>query len=152
MAVRLTKPTLLRKAMSTLNATLFSLAAGAAPLDDNSLRTCVAAARDAAAVTACELKAQAELRARIAQSSAAILNRLDARQRVVFERNTTAWEAYLVSETTLLDLTLAKRRDGLGSSLRPGAITQLYEARDRQLLEHLHNLSFSGDAGGSHTR
>ena len=152
MAVRLTKPTLLRKVMSTLNATLLSLAAGAAPLDDNSLRTCVAAARDAAAVTACELKAQAELKARIAQSSAAILDRLDARQRVIFERNATAWEAYLDSETALLDLTLAKRRDGLGSSLRPGAITQLYEARDRQLLEHLHNLSFSGDAGGSHTR
>ena len=63
-----------------------------------------------------------------------------------------AWEAYLDSETALLDLTLAKRRDGLGPSLRPGAITQLYEARDRQLLEHLHNLSFSGDAGDSHTR
>ena len=87
-----TKPTLCAKVMSTLERHLLSCWPPRRPLDDNSLRTCVAAtARDAAAVTACELKAQADLRARIAQSSAAILNRLDARQRVIFERNATAW-------------------------------------------------------------
>jgi len=152
-AARLTKPALWCKATCSLTVPLLiSLAVIAGPQDGSGLRACVSAARDAAAINACELREQADLKARIAQSSAAILKRLDARQRLIFERNAAAWEAYLGSETALLDLTLARRGDGLGSPLKPGAITQLYEARDRQLREHLHNLSFPGEAGSRSTR
>lgn len=152
MAARLTKPALWCKATCSAPALLLSLAVVAGPQDESGLRACVSAARDAAAINACESREQAELKARIAQSSAAILKRLDARQRLVFERNAAAWAAYLDSEAALLDLTLARRGDGLGSPLRPGAITQLFEARDRQLREHLHNLSFSGNTDARRTR
>jgi hypothetical protein len=104
------------------------------------LRDCIARAPDAAAVLACEVNEQAALKVRIKQSTAAIRSRLDARQRQLFERNSGAWQAFCDSETAMIGLTLDLRGDGLGTALRPGAITRLYEERERQLREHLHNL------------
>jgi hypothetical protein len=121
---------------------LLSGAAAAQPPQD--LRDCVADARDAAAVAACEVTAQAALKARIERWSAAIRKRLDARERLLFDRNAAAWKAFFDSEVALLDLGLGKRADGLASKLRPGAVTRLYEQREEQLREHLHNLSIPG--------
>lgn len=121
---------------------LLSGAAAAQPQLD--LRDCVADARDAAAVAACEMTAQAALKARIKRWSAAIRKRLDTRERLLFDRNAAAWEAFFDSEVALLDLGLGKRADGLAPKLQPGAITRLYEQREEQLREHLHNLSIAG--------
>ena len=107
------------------------------------LRDCIAQAQDAAAVMACEVTQQAVLKARIERWSAGIRNRLDTRQRQVFEHNAKAWQAFVESEISMLDLTLDLRDDGLSAKLRPGAVTRLYEDRERQLREHLHNLSYA---------
>ena len=108
--------------------------------------TCLPRSRkySAAAVAACETTAQAALKAGIERWSAAIRKRLDARERLLFERNASAWKVFFDSEVALLDLGLGKRADGLASKLRPGAITRLYEQREEQLREHLHNLSIPG--------
>ena len=45
------------------------------------------------------------------------------------------------AQTAIQELTLSQRGDGLGEKLLPGAVTLLYEQRERQLREHLHNLS-----------
>ena len=123
------------------------LSFGGASADDGAaradLRDCVAAAQDAAALMACELTQQAALKARIGRWSAGIRKRLNARQRQVFEHNATAWQRFVDSETAMLGLTLDLREDGLGAKLRPGAITRLYEERERQLREHLHNLTYA---------
>lgn len=110
------------------------------------LRECVAAATNAAAVGACEATEQAVLKERIERWSRAIRTRLDNRQRVLFDRSLAAWRTWFESETELLDLTLAQRTDGLGPKLRSGAVTRLYEERERQLREHLHNLSYASSA------
>ncbi len=121
---------------------LLGSAALAQPAQD--LRDCVADARDAAAVAACERTAQVALKARIERWSTAIRERLDDRERTLFDRNTAAWKAFFDSEVALLDLGLAKRADDLGPRLRTGAVTRLYEQREQQLREHLHNLSIAG--------
>lgn len=107
------------------------------------LRECVAKAPSAQAVAACEQREQRALKARIAQLAEVIRTRLDSRQRQLFDRSQQAWDAFADSEFAMLDLTLGLRRDGLGPSLKPGAVTQIYESRERQLREHLHNLNLS---------
>lgn len=93
---------------------------------------------------ACEKSQQMVLKDRIQRWSTAIRQRLDARDLAVFDRNIEAWTAFFDSELAMLDLTLKARRDGLGPTLQPGAVTRLYEERERQLREHLHNLSYVG--------
>lgn len=113
-------------------------------LEERGLRDCVEAAGNAGAVAACEAREQASLRDRIERWTRSIRSRLDNRQRPAFDRSTAAWQAWFESETELLDMTLGQRRDGLGPKLRSGAITRLFEERERQLREHLHNLKFAG--------
>ncbi|MDJ0738692.1 MAG: hypothetical protein QNJ91_03185 [Gammaproteobacteria bacterium] len=108
------------------------------------LRDCVAQAQGAAAVAACETTQQAALQARIKRWTLAIRDRLRGPDRVAFDRSTRAWQAFFDSELAMLERTLNARRDGLGASLYPGAVTRLYEERARQLREHLHNLSYVG--------
>jgi len=105
------------------------------------LRDCIAQARGTAAVAGCEKQAQLSLKKRNEHLSAAIRARLNRSQLVIFERSATAWQTFFEQETGMLDLSLAQRTDGLGASLRPGAVTRLYEQREQQLREHLHNLS-----------
>lgn len=81
------------------------------------------------------------MKKRIEQLSAEIRTRLDARQRLVFDRNVEAWQAFFQQEIAMLDLSLGARGDGLGPSLRTGAISLLFEQREQQLREHLHNLT-----------
>jgi hypothetical protein len=115
------------------------------PLEERSLlRECISTARDAATIAACEASAQTELRDRIERWTRAIRVLLDNRQRPAFDRSVDAWQAWFESETRLLELTLAQRRDGLGPRLQSGAVTRLFEDRERQLREHLHNLKFAG--------
>lgn len=150
MAARLTKPTPCCKALLLSAALLLAAAAAAAPPSPPSgLRECVAAARDAAAMAACERREQTHLRQRIDQLAVNIRARLDTRQRLVFERNIQAWQAFFDSEVALSELSLGQRRDGLGPALRPGAVTRMLEERVRQLREHLHNLTLAQppDAG-----
>lgn len=117
----------------------------AEPLEERSaLRDCISASRDAAAIAACEASAQNDLRDRIERWTRAIRTLLDNRQRPAFDLSVEAWQAWFESETRLLELTLAQRRDGLGPRLRSGAVTRLFEDRERQLREHLHNLKFAG--------
>jgi hypothetical protein len=80
------------------------------------------------------------IRKSIEQLSVEIRARLDARQRLVFDRNVKAWQTFFEQEVAMLDLSLQARGDGLGPALRTGAITQLFEQREKQLREHLHNL------------
>ncbi len=107
----------------------------------NGLRDCVAKASDPRAIAACERQEQAALKERIELLGQTIRQRLDARERGLFERNETAWRAFFDSERAMLELSLAKRTDGLGATLRAGAVNRLYEQRERQLREHLHNLN-----------
>ena len=107
----------------------------------DTLRECIAQARNSTAVTACEQAAQLSLQKEIKRLSAAIHARLDRSQHPVFNQSTAAWQTFLQHETALQELTLSQREDGLGDRLLPGAITLLYEQRARQLREHLHNLS-----------
>ncbi len=147
----------LTKGRATCKALLLGIAAllanpvtASEPADGADLRRCIEAARDAAAVAACEVTAQAVYRERIARWSAAIEQRLAVRERILFVRNREAWEAFMASETALLDATLAARRDGLAAHLRPGAVTRLLEQRATQLREHLHNLSYGRGPDPSH--
>lgn len=105
------------------------------------LRDCIAQARDSAAMTTCERQAQLSLREDIKRLSAAIRAKLNPSQRAVFDQSTAAWQTFLQHETAMQELTLSQRGDGLGDRLLPGAVTLLYEQRERQLREHLHNLS-----------
>ncbi|MCB1773194.1 MAG: hypothetical protein KDI88_06220 [Gammaproteobacteria bacterium] len=117
----------------------------AEPLEERSaLRDCISAARETGAIAACEAAAQTDLRGRIERWTRAIRVLLDNRQRPAFDRSVDAWQAWFESETHLLELTLAQRRDGLGPRLQSGAVTRLFEDRERQLREHLHNLKFAG--------
>jgi hypothetical protein len=141
---RLTKPTARCKALITLGTLLLALNVAA----DNpqsgagsTLRDCVAQARNPASIAACEQRELASLKSRIDELGAAINARLDNRQRLIFERDVQAWQAFLDSEIALLDLSLKQRQDGLGTALRPGAVNRLYEQREQQLREHLHNLT-----------
>lgn len=140
--------------MLTALAISAAFAAGADPVlpkAGNGLRDCIARAKDAGSIAACEIQEQAALKARIEQLSAAIRARLDASQRMIFNRSATAWQAYFEHETTMLELSLELRKDGLGPKLRPGAVTLLYEQRERQLREHLHNISVARPTGNSRT-
>jgi hypothetical protein len=113
-------------------------------LEKRGLRDCIESAGNAGAIAACEAQEQASLRDRIERWSRSIRALLDNRQRPAFDRSAAAWQAWFEAETELLDLTLGQRRDGLGPKLRSGAITRLFEERERQLREHLHNLKFAG--------
>lgn len=105
------------------------------------LRECVRSASSAAALAACESQFQASVKKRIENLSKAIETRLDARQRILFARNSKAWRAFVAQELEMIELTLKQRRDGLGPHLRSGAVSQLYEQREKQLRLYLHNLS-----------
>ena len=145
MNVRLTKPTLWCKVSIALLALSITLVNAAEPYGsrapDTTLRECISMANDAAALANCERLEQAALKASIERLYAAIRVRLDQTQRLVFDRSATAWETFFEQESAMLELSLRMRRDGLGPKLRPGALTRLYEQRDQQLREHLHNLS-----------
>ena len=151
MIPRLTKPF---EWCKTLLAALLLAAAFAAnaepPLSKpagNGLRDCIAKARDAGAIAGCELQEQAALKARIEHLSVAIRARLDSSQRPIFERSVTAWQAFFEHELAMLELSLVLRKDDLGPKLLPGAVSLLYEQRERQLREHLHNISVARPAG-----
>ena len=123
---------------------LLAIGAGAQTPAQSSLtglHDCVAKARNPQAVTACEQREQTALKERIETLSATIHGRLDAGGRIVFERNVEAWQRFFDSEQAMLELSLARRADGLGATLGVGALNQLYEQRERQLREHLHNLN-----------
>lgn len=129
---------------AALISSLLWLDASAQPIDKaplTKLRDCVAQAANPKSVTAFEQREQAALRKRIAILGAAIVERLDARDRQLFDRNRAAWQAYFDSEEALLRLTLERRTDGLGPTLHLGGVNRLYAQRERQLREHLHNLN-----------
>ena len=105
------------------------------------LRDCITRARGSVAVAVCEKHAQLSLQEDIKRLSAAIRAQLNQSQRHIFDQSTAAWQAFLQHETTMQELTLSQRADGLGDKLLPGAVTLLYEQRERQLRQHLHNLS-----------
>ena len=113
------------------------------PLDSSreALRDCIAKASTTAAVDRCETNWQAVLLQRIKTLRNGIAKRLDARQRAMFEQNIQAWKAFVAREKAMIQLSTEQRRDGLGPQLRHGAISQLYEQREHQLREHLHNLT-----------
>ena len=155
MPERLTKPNTGCKARLFLVAALLcATGATAAPPDTGpiDLRACIAGAQSGAALAACEAQAQAELKQRIQEMTTAIRQRLDAEQRLIFERNISAWQAFFDSEAAFLELSLGLRPDQLGRKLKPGAITQLYEQREQQLREHLHNLSLARPTGSENMR
>ena len=111
-----------------------------------SLRDCIAQARDSAAVANCEKQAQSVLKENIERLSTAIRTHLNQAQRAVFDSSASAWQAFFEHEKTMLELSLGQRKDGLGPKLQLGAITLLYEQREQQLREHLHNLSLAAPA------
>jgi uncharacterized protein YecT (DUF1311 family) len=115
----------------------------------NGLRDCVANARDPHAIAGCERREQAALEERIERLGQTIRKQLEARERALFERNQTAWQAFFDSERAMLELSLATRRDGLGATLGAGAVNRLYEQRERQLREHLHNLNQRAPRGAA---
>jgi hypothetical protein len=116
--------------------------AGNPPASDRqSLRECIAQSANVSAVASCERAQQRALASRIEQLTTSIRNRLPAQQRPAFSRNIRAWQAFFDAERKLLEFSLAARPDGLGGKLLPGAVSLLYEQRERQLREHLHNLS-----------
>jgi hypothetical protein len=152
---RLTKPDKGRKARFFLViALLCTTGATAAPPNPGpfDLRACIASAQTAAALAACETQAQADLQQRIQQMTTAIRQRLDAKQRLIFERSVSAWQAFFDSEVALLEMSLGLRPDQLGPKLKPGAVTRLYEQREQQLREHTHNLSLARPAGSENMR
>ncbi len=118
------------------------------PLDGSreTLRECIAKASTAAAVDRCETTWQSVMLQRIGNLNEAIVKRLDARQRSIFERNTLAWKAFVVQEKAMIQLSTQQRHDGLDPQFRNGAISQLYEQRERQLREHLHNLTVGSES------
>lgn len=147
MRASLTKPGKLCKALAVTVGVLLSSAVGAEkPLQRQDLRDCIASARGAEAIAACEKSRRVELEHRIKRWTSGIRKHLQGRQLALFDRNVSAWKAFRDSELKLLELTLQQRRDGLGPSLQPGAVTRIYEQRERQLREHLHNLSYAAKA------
>ncbi|MCB1724545.1 MAG: hypothetical protein KDJ39_12720 [Gammaproteobacteria bacterium] len=149
MRARLTNAAARRKILALASAASLCAATAAGPQRERQdLRDCVAAARDSHSVAACEQSQQAVLRDRIRRWSEALRSRLDAHQRAAFDRNARAWQAFYDSEVTMLDATLPRRADGLGPALRPGAVTRLLEERERQLREHLHNVSYGNPLPG----
>jgi len=146
---RLTKPDRRCKILPAMLVLVSSLGASVDSVSEsgNGLRDCIAKARDAGSIAGCEIQEQGALKARIEQLSTAIRVRLDRSQRVIFDRSATAWQAFFGHEIAMLDLSLELRKDGLGPKLRPGAVTLLYEQRERQLREYLHNISVAGPAG-----
>lgn len=150
MSKRLTKPNAGCKVRCFLVAALLcTTGATAAPPDPDpiDLRACIASAQSGAALAACEAQAQADLKKRIQEMTMAIRQRLDAEQRLIFERNVSTWQAFFDSEVAFLEFSLGLRPDQLGPKLKPGAITRLYEQREQQLREHVHNLSLARQAG-----
>jgi uncharacterized protein YecT (DUF1311 family) len=145
MAARLTKPADRRKVSLVVLLLQGSAAAAGASLPETppSLRDCVAGAQNATAMAACERQEQGRLKGHVAELAAAIRAQLDARQRLVFDRNHAAWLAFLDSEIAMLELSMGQRGDGLGPVLQASAITLIYETRERQLQQHLHNLNLS---------
>jgi hypothetical protein len=144
---RLTKPALGCKISIALAGLLLATGAAAQSPAESSLtglRECVAKARDPQAVAACERREQSALKERIEILNASIRKQLDASGRLVFERSVEAWQGFFDIERAMLQLTLSKRSDGLGATLSVGALNQLYEERERQLREHLHNLNQAG--------
>lgn len=141
MTQRLTKRALACKTivalqLLSLGATVCNAQAG----DTDDLRTCVAAADNLASISKCEQQHQKNLMQQIEAYSQRIREKLGAPERVLFDRNTMAWHAWLESEKSLLELTFGARPDGLDTALLPGALAQLYEHRASQLREHLRNL------------
>lgn len=153
MAARLTKAAGRCKGSAALLLACIGVATAAGAAEERDLRDCVAQADGAAAVASCERRQQESLKDRIDRWTRAIPVHLDRKARLAFERNATAWQTFFDSEVRMLQLTLQNRRDGLGGSLYSGAVTRLYEQRERQLREHLHNLKFVGqrapDASGT---
>lgn len=151
---RLPKPVGRCKILIAVLVLLPSFAAGSesASKSANGLRDCIAQARDAGSIAGCEMQEQAALKARIEHLSTVIHARLDRSQRVIFDRSVAAWRAFFEHEIEMLNLSLELRKDGLGPKLRPGAVTLLYEQRERQLREHLHNISVGRPAGQGATR
>jgi len=148
-AARLTKRNRWCKASTAFLLLPLAVAAASAPNPrptTNALRDCIASASGPAAIGACEKRQQAVLKRSIEQLSAEIRARLDTPQRLVFDRNVNAWQTFFQQEIALLDLSLGIRGDGLGPSLRTGSITLLFEQREQQLREHLHNLTAAKQA------
>lgn len=143
----LTKPGKVCKAVVVTAGLLFAaLASADKPLPRQDLRDCIASARGAQAIAACEKGHQAELEDRIKRWAKGIRKHLTGRELALFDRNVSAWKTFRDSELKMIDLTLQRRSDGLGPSLKPGVVTRIYEQRERQLREHLHNLSFAAGA------
>ncbi len=116
--------------------------AAQAPVDkvQQSLRDCVGNATTAAAIDQCETRWQTTLLQRIDDLNTAIIAQLDRRQRAAFDQNVQAWRRFVEHEIAMITLSTRSRADGLGTRLRSGAISRLYEQREHQLREHLHNL------------
>lgn len=144
---RLTKPTPSCKALVGALAVF----AGSVVLGDTAsklLRDCVTRAGSAAAISTCEQQHQSRLKQSIRRLTAAIRARLDRHQRQIFDRSAEAWRNFLNRESVMVNLSLGQRTDGLGPKLAQGSITRLYEQREQQLREHLHNLSLPPLDGG----
>ena len=142
MRARLTKPASGCKMSIALAGLLLTIGAGAQTPAQSSLtglRDCVSKARDPQAVAACEQREQAALKERVEALSAAIREQLGSSDRLMFRRNVEAWLGFFDSERAMLELSLARRADGLAATLGVGALNRLYEQRERQLREHLHN-------------
>lgn len=133
----------------TLAFALACASATAAGGDRQALRNCIASAQSPEQMSLCERAQQERLQGLIARWSTAIRKHLGGEQLLLFERNSLAWKSFVDSELALLGHTLKRRRDGLGPSLYTGAVTRLYEQRERQLREHLHNLSYVGQGGAT---
>lgn len=118
--------------------------AASPPAQPESLRDCIRNAPGPGGIAHCERLEQAHLKQRIEDLVRAIRARLDNRQKAAFDRNQQAWQVFFDSEMAMLDISTAIRGDGLGKSLKIGAVTRLYEGREQQLREHLHNLSTTG--------
>lgn len=119
------------------------ISANASPNERSSrLRDCVSTAASAEAVLQCEVQHQRWLRRRIDELGDALRQQLPADRHPALQENIRAWRTYYEREVALLDLTLARRGDGLAPRLRPGVISRLLEQREQQLREHLHNLKF----------
>lgn len=144
MRARLTKEHLRCKAALLILALLTAIPAGAdsaVETGQSRLRECVRNAASAAALAACETQFQGNVKRQIERLSKTIESHLSATQRNVFARNKAAWRAHLAEELEMIELTSKQRRDGLGPHLRAGAISQVYEQREKQLRLYLHNLS-----------
>lgn len=117
-------------------------AIAAEPVSDleTRLRDCVRQAASPSAISACEGQARRDLAERITRLTSAILARLEAPQRKVFEANVAAWERFLSAEEQMSDVAFDARPDGLGAQLKAGAFNQLLEQRVTRLREYLSSL------------